>query len=137
MAAKPHWGCAWKFRLVRGLYERGYERAVVLELFRIIDWLVQLPEGLEKQFLAEVHELEEEGAMPFVAPAERIWKDQGIQKGKQEGRLATLLDILEVRFGEVDAGIRDRLAEQSEEQLRDLTRRALTASSLEELLHRD
>jgi hypothetical protein len=46
---------AWKFRLVRNLYDRGYSREVILELLRIIDWLVQLPEGLEKQFLAQAH----------------------------------------------------------------------------------
>ena len=41
---------AWKFRLVRGLYERGFGREDVAELFRLIDWLMELPDRMEDQF---------------------------------------------------------------------------------------
>lgn len=34
----------WKMRLVRLLYQRGYSREDILELFRVMDWLLQLPE---------------------------------------------------------------------------------------------
>jgi hypothetical protein len=34
---------AWKFRLVRGLYERGFKAEDVRQLFRLIDWLMDLP----------------------------------------------------------------------------------------------
>ncbi|MEA3643641.1 MAG: hypothetical protein VBE63_27485, partial [Lamprobacter sp.] len=30
----------WKFRLMRLMYERGYEQAVILEIFRLIDWMI-------------------------------------------------------------------------------------------------
>ncbi|WP_295544018.1 hypothetical protein, partial [uncultured Thiohalocapsa sp.] len=40
----------WKFRLIRLMYERGYERALILELFRLIDWMIRLPEALEADF---------------------------------------------------------------------------------------
>jgi hypothetical protein len=33
----------WKLRLVKGLYERGYDREGILELFRVIDWVMALP----------------------------------------------------------------------------------------------
>ena len=33
----------WKFRLIRLMYERGYERALILALFRLIDWMIRLP----------------------------------------------------------------------------------------------
>jgi hypothetical protein len=29
---------AWKFRLTRMLYERGYERQQILDLYRFLDW---------------------------------------------------------------------------------------------------
>jgi hypothetical protein len=35
---------AWKVKLVRELYQRGYEREEVLELFRFVDWLLVLPD---------------------------------------------------------------------------------------------
>ena len=121
---------AWKFRLVRNLYGRGYNREVVLELFRIIDWLVQLPEGLEEQFLAQVHEQEEEGKMPFVAPAEEIWE----KRGKQEGEATALLRLMERKFGpEATAAHRKRIEQADSETLLAWLDRLLTAATAEEI----
>ena len=36
-----------KLRLIQRLYERGYARQDVLELFRFIDWVLTLPAGLK------------------------------------------------------------------------------------------
>ena len=41
------------------MYERGYERDVILELFRVIDWIIRLPDVLEREFLEWVYQLEE------------------------------------------------------------------------------
>ncbi len=38
-----------KLGLIRSLYRRGYARQDILELFRFIDWVLALPEGLEDQ----------------------------------------------------------------------------------------
>ncbi|MDY6802676.1 MAG: hypothetical protein SXA11_02565 [Cyanobacteriota bacterium] len=40
----------WKCRLVRGLYERGYNKEGVLELFRLVDSMMTLPEELQVEF---------------------------------------------------------------------------------------
>ena len=48
-----------KLRLIRRLYERGYARQDVLELFRFIDWVLTLPAGLEARLQAELAQLEE------------------------------------------------------------------------------
>ena len=37
--------------LIRSLYRRGYARQEILELFRFIDWVLALPEGLDDQRL--------------------------------------------------------------------------------------
>ncbi len=50
----------WKMRLVRGLYEGGWERRDVLELLRFIDWVLALPPQLESLFEDEVRKLETE-----------------------------------------------------------------------------
>jgi len=120
---------AWKFRLVRLLYDRGYDRAVILELFRVIDWMIRLPESLEREFLGELHAFEKEKAMPFIAPAEKLWKRQGFEKGHQEGEalglVVSIVDILEMRFGPQDAGLLSRLRQLTADELRPLVRRAL------------
>ncbi|WP_200251594.1 hypothetical protein [Lamprobacter modestohalophilus] len=55
----------WKFRLIRMLYERGYERPLILQLFRLIDWMIRLPEGLEVDFRQELYAYEEQQRMPY------------------------------------------------------------------------
>ncbi|MCL7929603.1 hypothetical protein [Halomonas llamarensis] len=37
--------------LIRLLYERGYRREQIVRLFNIIDWMLQLPEALEPEFV--------------------------------------------------------------------------------------
>ncbi len=44
--------------------------------------MIRLPEGLERQFLDDIHKVEEEKKMPYVTSAERF----GIEKGRKEGR---------------------------------------------------
>ena len=71
----------WKMRLVRRLYERGYARQDVLELFRFIDWILTLPPGLEARFQTELSRLETETQMPYITSIERMGIEQGIQQG--------------------------------------------------------
>ncbi len=42
-----------KLALARSLYRRGYRRSDILELFRFIDWVLALPEDLERQLWAD------------------------------------------------------------------------------------
>ena len=39
-----------KLNLAKRLYRKGYDRQAVINLLRFIDWLVNLPEGLEQSF---------------------------------------------------------------------------------------
>ncbi|MBS7351112.1 MAG: hypothetical protein KIG95_13355, partial [Comamonas sp.] len=54
-----------KIGLVRLLYERGYSREQVVELFNIIDWMIQLPEGLARGFSETVYAIEEEKKVAY------------------------------------------------------------------------
>ena len=74
-----------KRALTRRLYERGYERQEVLELFRVIDWLLVLPKELEVAFRRELMEYEQEKAMPYVTSIERLGRQEGRQEGRMEG----------------------------------------------------
>lgn len=51
-----------KWQLTRRLYERGYERQDVRQLFRLIDWLMELPQSLEVAFGRELIQYEQEKA---------------------------------------------------------------------------
>ncbi len=56
----------WKFNLTKMLYEQGYERQDILNLFRFIDWILELPEDLKRSFRDELEEYERERQMPYV-----------------------------------------------------------------------
>ena len=76
----------WKMRLMRLLYQRGYGREDILELFRVLDWMLRLPPALEEAFIQELTDFEEQTKMPYVTSAERVGHKRGLQQGRQEGR---------------------------------------------------
>lgn len=76
----------WKLNLVRRLYEFGYSRADVLNLFKFIDWIMILPEGLKQSFWEELQAFEQERRMPYITSVEQIGFERGQQLGKQAGR---------------------------------------------------
>jgi hypothetical protein len=75
----------WKFTLVRRLYELGYEREDILELFRMIDWLMELPAKEDALFHQELATYEEARKMTYVTSIERRGIEKGIQQGREEG----------------------------------------------------
>ncbi|MCP4344676.1 MAG: hypothetical protein GY795_04005, partial [Desulfobacterales bacterium] len=74
----------WKLRLIRMLYERGYGRKHILELFRFIDWLLVLPKNLEIQFRKELTQITEGDKMPYVTSIERLAKEEAIIMNSRE-----------------------------------------------------
>ncbi|MGE0085980.1 MAG: hypothetical protein AB7S75_16350 [Desulfococcaceae bacterium] len=91
----------WKFILIRMLYSRGYKREDILELYRFIDWLMVLPETLEKKLTDELTSIEEEKKMPYITSAERI----GRKEGRLEERRSILIEMIRERFGKTPRDI--------------------------------
>jgi hypothetical protein len=75
----------WKFRLTRRLYEQGYGRQDILNLFQFLDWLMELPDGLKQAFWVELEQYEQERKMRYVTTIERmaIAKEQEAMLQKQ------------------------------------------------------
>ena len=67
--------------VTRRLYEQGYSREDVVNLFSFIDWVMSLPVALEQEFWREVRSLEEDLRMPYITSVERM----AIQKGREQG----------------------------------------------------
>jgi hypothetical protein len=120
-----------KLQLVRGLYERGWSRTDVLELFRFIDWMVALPEALISEFRREVEALEEEKQMPYVTSIERMAIEEGREEGREEALIESILEILETRFTDVPQHLLEAMRQTGgEERLRRLRKLALTVNSI-------
>jgi hypothetical protein len=117
---------AWKLRLVRGLYERGFSAKDVRELFRLIDWLMVLPPVLSGVFLQEVDQIQEERRMPFVTSIEL----RGLARGLREG----IESILRMRFNDDGLKLMPEIqAIYDEEQLRAILKALETGSSLDDV----
>jgi len=143
----------WKLSLVKRLYQRRYKREDILELFRFIDWIMTLPEDLEKRFSDDMVQYEEEMKMPYVTSVERmgIKKGQlmgielgrqegmqkGIQKGLQEGALLysrqAVIDALEARFVAVPKSMMNKIKKMDDTaELKMLHKKAIVVASLKE-----
>jgi hypothetical protein len=99
----PEARCAWKVRLIKGLYERGSSKEDVGALFRIIDWMMDLPKLVTLQFWQEMVQFEKEKQVPYITSVERLGmergKREGLLEGKREGLLKALTLGLKLKFG--------------------------------------
>jgi len=131
----------WKLNLAKELSEKGWPEDDVLDLFRVMDWMMALPPRQEQRFESKIKEYEEETKMiryaPFEQRAMARGKKEGKEEGKEEGmtqqaRLA-VLTALDVRFGPTPEEIQEALGRvESKKELEELLRKAMTARSLEE-----
>ena len=117
----------WKLRLVRLLYGRGYTRQQILEIFRVLDWILQLPRDLELEFTRELMAFEGQAKMPYITSIQRI--------GRQEGEAAMLLRLIARKFGPPPETVRERITHADSETLLEWSDRILTAQTLDEMLH--
>jgi hypothetical protein len=117
---------AWKVRLVRGLYERGFSAKDVRELFRVIDWMMELPPTLNTLFWQDLDKIQEERRMPFITSVERVGHCRGLRKGIES--------LLKVRFQEEGLKLMPEIHGIHEEEKLEAILKALeTATSLGEV----
>ena len=136
---KPQERYAAKLKLAKMLYHRGYTRQDILELFRFIDWIMTLPDGLAQQFDTELYLLDEESNMKYVTHFERRATQKGLQKGLQEGLQEGIregiIELLTIRFGaDLDETAVQLKQINDVDTLRALRKQAITAVSPQEFL---
>jgi hypothetical protein len=133
-----------KLALVRMLYERGYARQDILELFRFIDWVMVLPEDLETDFADAVGKYEEAMKMPYVTSVERVGQKRGEKIGEERGKQIgekrgilnrsreAVLEILKTRFGRIPASLSSAVNGLDDPSiLKNLLKEAVTTASIE------
>ena len=142
-----------KLRLVRLLYQRQWDKQRVIDLFSVLDWLLQLPEWLNSQVLQELETIEESKKVRYVTSVERIGMAKGIAKGLVEGRVKGLQEgrqegrqegvsrllrrLLERRFGVLPEWASEQLTSASEKDLEAWGEAVLTAPTLEAVFNQN
>jgi predicted transposase YdaD len=129
--------CIAKWRLTKLLYERDWDRQRIINLYRVIDWIMALPPELDARLRHGILYRERRTTMTYMSSIERIGMEIGRKEGRQEGRREALAEMLTVllteRFGELDAVSRASLAMADAYQLAAWTKNVLAARSLSEV----
>ena len=119
-----------KFSLIKGLRKRGWSEPQVRQLFRVVDWMMELPEPLADELWTELKQYEEKEQMPFITTPERYGRKEGLAQGRTEG----IAGILEVRFGDAGVQLMPEISRiEDEVQLERILAAAKTVASPDEL----
>ncbi len=125
------------------LYRRDWDRQQVINLFKVIDWMMRLPADLSCQFRQDLETLEKESRMPYVTSIEQLAAEEGFHKGMQQGvqqgmqqgrieaRLQMLRRVMSLRFGELPPWVDDKLRDASESDIDNWTEAALSADAID------
>jgi hypothetical protein len=111
---------------VRNLYERGFSPKDVRELFRVIDWLMELPPALAGVFRQDLDKIQEEKRMPYVTSIERVARREGQREG--------IASLLRFRFGDEGLKLMPEIQEiHEEETLRAILKALESGAALDEV----
>jgi hypothetical protein len=127
----------WKWKLIRGLYEKEFEREQIIKLFEIIDNMMTLSTELQSSLESKIKQFEEERTMPLISNMELRGIERGKEIGKEIGALQNARDfvktVLESRLGEVPLDVEQYLNKVSVlSTLQEIVKLAATANSLAE-----
>lgn len=130
-----------KKEIIRLLYSRGFDKATTYAVMAFINWVIQLPAGLDRECNAFIDEIDRGSNMEYIPTFVRdAWEQglaQGLENGKTagivDGRISMLIKQLEYKFRFVADAYRDTLRNYSAEQLLDLSARLLDANSIEQV----
>lgn len=128
-----------KWRLVKLLFRRGWDKQRILDLFFVIDWMMQLPDRLKHQLWQNIQQLEQEQKMAYVSSIEEIGVQKGMQQGlsqgrqlgRQDGEVSALQRLLTKRFGALQPSLISTIEAASLQQVEAWFDVAITAPDLD------
>jgi hypothetical protein len=124
----------WKWRLIRGLYEKEFDREQIIKLFEIIDNMMTLSPELQSSLESKIKQFEEERTMPLMSNMELRGIEQGKEIGALENARNYVKTVLKTRLGDIPIEIEQAVDKISVLSILDeLLKSALTVNSFDEL----
>ena len=113
----------WKLSLIKQMYELGYSREKILQLFDLIDRLMTLPPDLDLNFKTELKQFEDEQKMRYVSSIERLGIAQTLQQ--------SIVKIIRTRFQDAPSELVEQINKiYDHERLNQLLEQAITIGSV-------
>jgi hypothetical protein len=85
----------WKWNLSRLLYEKGYNRKQIVDLYKVIDIMMALPIELQASFEEKLTNYQEDRKVPLLSNIEL----RAIEKTTKITRREDIIKLLQKRFG--------------------------------------
>ena len=140
---------SFRLDLTKELYSRNYSKEQIIRLYRFIDYVLKLPEPEALQFNKEMELFEEARTMPYISTTERMAREEGllqgiqqgisegIEQGRTRGQLEkareAVLEVLEVRFGNVPFRVKEEVIRCNDlDRLNKALRHALLIAAIDE-----
>ena len=123
----------WKWRIIRGLYDKGFSRLAIVNLFKFIDNMMTLPPQLQQSFKTKLTNFEEERKMPLINSFERDGIEQGLKQGTRNTLHKNIISLLSKRFSNVPNNLVEQINKiENISILERLILETITVNSVEE-----
>ena len=151
-----------KRQLLLDLHRHAWDKRIAFDLYKILDWMMRLPDELDEALREDIKNIEESQQMRYVSSFERILMDRGskkgleqgiergiekgleqglekgiergVQRGVMQGEARIIERLLKKRFGELPAWAGQRLRMATEAELTAWADAVLVADSIESVL---
>lgn len=159
---QPEQRYSQKRQLLLDLHRHGWDKRIAFDLYKILDWMMRLPDELDEALWEDIKNIEESQQMRYVSSFERILMDRGfkkgleqgiergiekgleqglekgiergVQRGVMQGEARIIERLLKKRFGELPAWASQRLRMATEPELTAWADAVLAADSIESVL---
>jgi hypothetical protein len=116
----------WKITLVKKLYQKGFSKQEIVNLYRFIDWVMTLKDDLAITFKNEIYKFEEESKMPYITSIGRLERKEGRKEGSEETAQEMVIEVIKEKFGIHDSTIHEQIKNISSQQtLKELIHKAI------------
>jgi hypothetical protein len=122
-----------KRRLLRLLFQKGYDRDRIFALMAFLDWVLTLPKEIDDKLWKDVDTWKEVVTMKYIPSFARESYAEGKSEGKSEGITEVLVDLLNDRFGSIPEWVNAKIQNAPLDRLKIWIKNVHRRNNLEEV----